>query len=93
MTTELMEMNFNSQLRSRCSSTLNVTVITGIYPPRLQMELLKLFIHAEETSLTWISKGCLSHVYLLCLHVGGAKQAQTFTVHSQKSGACATLIS
>lgn len=48
MTTELMEMNFDSQLRSRCNSTLIATVITGICPPRLQMELLKLFIHAEE---------------------------------------------
>lgn len=52
MTTETMEINFNSQLRSRCKITLHATVITGIYPPRLQMELLKLFIHAEKTNIT-----------------------------------------
>lgn len=50
MTTETMEMSFSSQLCSRCKSALNATVTTGFYPPRLQMELMKLFTHAEETN-------------------------------------------
>lgn len=72
MTTESMEMNFTSQLRSRCKSTLNAMLIAGIYPPRLQMELLKLFLQLT----TWVSKGCLFSCLLSAYMPGGAKQAE-----------------
>lgn len=91
-TTETMEINFNSYLCSTCKSILNATVITGIYPPHLEMELLNHVYSYRGNQLHLDIKRLLVLMFTFCAYMpGGAKQAQTFTVCSQRSGACAIL--